>query len=275
MSEVFILLRSVLLFHVAILTSLFFADTTNVTLTYGGLQRIFSDVYNPFFPTPAPIEVQLPTSNVIFACSLQECTWKIVYTNSTVRMVTSSTYTIDVLSLEDAGNYSLFRTTDTGNTYITASISMNILSAILTTSTPPDTISTPSETTQTILPTSNRTLTNSLNLAVVTIPVIILIIIITIMMLALILVCCYIGRLKNGKKCSKGVPTNIFKSPTKITLDEELYRAPSPQTHAYCGPADRDSHYSAIYELDDSTNLNKNISETQFVSEKKRVSFRL
>ena len=96
-------------------------------------------------------------------------------------------------------------------------------------------------------------------------------------MLALILVCCYIKRLKNSQNNSKGLPApdNTPKSPTTARLEEELYRAPSSHTHAYPGPADSDSHHSAILEPDDSTDLSKNISETQFVPEKKIKNFRL
>ena len=178
-------------------------------------------------------------------------------------------YTIGVLSLEDAGNYSLSRTTDTDNTYTTALISMNVLPApttIASTSTTlPTSISSASSvtpiapTTQTMFPMSNETLSDSFNPIIIAVPIIIVIVVLVI--IAIVLLILLLIFLKRRKRSDHD--RNVG-SPSKASLtmnpDSLHYLNISLEPTIASEP-----HY---YSIPGSTNTfsNKNIVETQFVS---------
>ena len=181
-------------------------------------------------------------------------------------------YTIDMLSSDDSGTYSLFRTTQTGNNYTTALILINVLLVpppIVSTSTIPTSSVTQISstgsvtpmvpTTQTMSPLSNETLSDSFNPIIVAVPIIIVIVvlvIITIVLLILILIL-----LKRRKRSDHD--RNVG-SPSKASLtanpDSLHYLNISLEPTITSEP-----HY---YSIPGSTNTfsNENIVETQFVS---------
>ena len=183
----------------------------------------------------------------MFTCSLQECIWSIVYSNSTVRTIYSATYIIDILNSDDEGTYSLFRTTSTGNDYTTALILINVLSV------PPPT------TTQTMSPATSETLNESFNPIIIAVPIIIVIIaLIIIIVVLVILILFYMKRLKSSSKNEKG-------SPSKTPLAVNSY-TPTPN---YVNTGLESSNiinplYQPVSGLSN-TFSNTNIDETHFI----------
>ena len=232
-----------------------FLDTSKVTLSYDGLQTTFSDESNPFFPYPVPIDIQLPTSNVMFECSLQECIWRILFANSSIRTINSSIYTIDILSSDDAGTYSLFKTAQTGNNYTTALILINVLPV------PP--ASTPMPLTrQTMSPTTNESLNGSFNPIIIAVPIIVVVVvlvIITIVLLILLFVFCK-RRKSSDHDGNVGTPS---KTPLTVNLDESYLHCINfglEQSNTL------ESHYYSTIPGSPDTLSTKKIVETQFVT---------
>ena len=116
-------------------------------------------------------------------------------------------YTIDILSSDDAGTYSLFRTTQTGNNYTTALILINVLPVPPPTSIPRD----------------------SLNPIIVAVPIIIIIVVLVIITVVLTFVLVY-WRRKNGGLLSKKYSTDetdaTSKTPVEIRGQTNLSYSP-------------------------------------------------
>ena len=185
----------------------------------------------------------------MFTCSLQECIWRIVYSNSTVRTIYSATYIIDILNSDDEGTYSLFRTTLTGNDYTTALILINVLPV------PPTT------TTQTMSPGTSETLNESFNPIIIVVPIIIVIVaLITIIVVLVILVLFYMKRHNSSSKNNTG-------SPSKTPLAVNSYTSTSNYVNTGLETSNiTNPLYQPVSGLSN-TFSNTNIDETHFIPE--------
>ena len=147
-------------------------------------------------------------------------------------------YTIDMLSSDDSGTYSLFRTTQAGNNYTTALILINILPVPLPTSTPRDSF-------------------NPIIVAVPIIIIIVVIVIITIVLLVPLLI--FLKRRKTiYHDGNVGTPSKTF------TVNEDK----SSSHYINIGLEPSNTLKSHDYFVSGSPDIlhNKNIVETQFVS---------
>ena len=108
-------------------TYYYLLDKAGIRISFEGYNTTFSDVTNTFFPSPQQIRFQEYTENITFTCSLDECVWLIQLVNSKIQTLTMPSYKISSFTKMYEGNYSLLRTTNSGKTYTTAQLFVNLI----------------------------------------------------------------------------------------------------------------------------------------------------